>query len=98
MLAMKGIAELVADTLRVADCLVYVSMGMPIYPVVDAAICDEFAQLRSERAINWATFEFIGHQFKRRNMVGRDNDMQSLTCCHTSGNKLATPLMFGIDS
>ncbi len=40
---MKGIAELVADALRVAYCLVYVSMGMPIYPVVDAAGGDKFA-------------------------------------------------------
>lgn len=94
---MKGIAKLVADTLRVADCLVYVSMGMPIYPVVDAAICDKFAQLRSERAINWTSFEFIGHQFKRRNMVGCDNDMPGITGFHTSGNKLAAPLMFRIE-
>lgn len=95
---MKGIAKLVADTLRVADCLAYVSVGMPIYPVVDSAVGNKIAQLRSERAVNWTTFEFIGHQFKRRNMVGCDNDMPGITVFNATSNKLTAPLMFLIET
>ena len=93
LLALENITELIAYTLGVANCFVYVSVRMTIDPVVDTAVCDEVAKLRCECPVDGTSFELARHQFKRWHMVSCHDYMLGATCGHASFDELAAPIM-----
>ena len=98
LLALENITELIAYTLGVANCFVYVSVRMTIDPVVDTAAGDEVAKFRGECTVNRASFELVRHQFKRWHMMSGHNDMLGVACCHASFDELAAPIMLLIET
>ena len=98
LLALKNISELVADATGVANCFVYVSMGMTVNPIIGTAARDEVAKLRGECPVDWTSFKLVRHKFKRWHMVSCHDYMLGLTLCHFPLNELATTLMLLIET
>lgn len=54
---MTHIAKLVRNTVSISYHLIYVLMGMTIYPIVYATISDEVSKFRSEGSVYRTSYE-----------------------------------------
>ena len=57
MLIIKNISELIACAKSVADTNIHIVMGMPIYPIVYAAVLNEICKFHDKRSVGFAVFE-----------------------------------------
>ena len=93
VLHVEGIAKLVADAAGCANGLVDVTVGVTIYPVVNAAVSDVVGQFYGERSIDPAAAELRRHQLEGGHMVGDDHLMFGLTFCHRPFDEIEATLM-----
>jgi hypothetical protein len=70
MLVRKDIAQLIADTMSLADNFVDVSMRVAIYPVGDSTIHDIVFKFNRERSIQCTSLELWRTELERGNMMG----------------------------
>ena len=97
MLAMRDVAELVGDDLRLADLRINIAMRVTIDPIVDIRICDIIAQLHSKCAIDSAVTELLGCTLLRRHMVREYNLRFRIAFLHSRRDKIETTIVFGIE-
>ena len=57
MLIIKNISELIACTKSVTNTNINIVMGMPIYPIVYAAVLNEICKFHDKRSVGFAVFE-----------------------------------------
>ena len=93
VLHVEGIAKLIADAAGRANGLVDVTMGVTVYPIVDAAVSDVVSQFHGESAIDPAAAKLWRHQLEGGHMVGDDHLMLGLTFCHRPFDEIEATLM-----
>ncbi len=84
---MKSVAKLIADAPGIAYYLVYVSMRVTIYPVVDTTVCYIVAKLHCKGSVDRTSFELIRHKLIRRHMMGSENMKSETTLCLYASNR-----------
>lgn len=71
---------------------------MSVDPVFYTAARNHFAKFHSKGPVYGTPFEFLGHQFKRRDMMGGYNDVPGFAYSDGFFNKTAAFLMFDIET
>ena len=95
---MKSVAKLIAYTPGVANCFVYISMGMTIYPIVDSTVCYIVAKLHCKCPVYWTSFEFLCHKLIRWHMMCGDNNMLGFAGINTALYEFPSCFMFLVES
>ena len=94
---MRDVAELVGENLRLADLRVDIAMRVTIDPIVDIRIRDIIAQLYRESTIDRAASKFLCCTLLRRHMVREYNLRLRLAFLHSSGDKIESTFVLGIE-
>lgn len=95
---MKDITKLIANAPGIANCFVYVSMRMSVYPVFDTATGDKVAKFGCKGPVYRATLELVCHKLERRHMVSSDDNVLCITLLYISFDELTATLMFLVES
>lgn len=98
MLILEYISQLIADALSATDCLVYVSVGMSVYPKVYRTVGYVVAEFYREGSVDTAVLELRCHQLERGYMMGCYDYLGGLGLCYGFLYKGAALLVFLVES
>lgn len=96
-LAMRDVAELVGEDMRVAENHIDIAMRVTINPVINIRTSNKIAQLNRECAIDNATLELLGRTLLRRHMMREHNLRICLAILHSLADKIEATFVLGIE-
>lgn len=97
MFIREHIAQLIGQALGIAYPDIDVSVRVPVYPIVNAAVGDIVLQFYGERPVCLATLKLGVEHTERWHMMCNDNLMGCLRMCHSFLDEREATLMLGIE-
>ena len=92
MLIIEDISHLVAYYSCLANCSIYIGMGMTINPYINTAVGNEVAQLRSECTVDERILMLRCHHLPSRQVMGNHNNLLCRTLCNALPDKVQAEL------